>query len=122
MQTEIRTNTRFSMKPTQDGVYKRCIKRPMDFILSMLAIIVLGPILLNEFLMKIVMKVISNGEIKIYDGKQKIELLDVRDAADAIVALLKTDYRKWNKTYNLSAGRTYTLDEVVRIISLIGKE
>ncbi|WNF38916.1 sugar transferase [Bacillaceae bacterium IKA-2] len=34
------------MEPSEGGIYKRFIKRPMDFILSLMAIIVLSPVLL----------------------------------------------------------------------------
>ncbi len=34
------------MEPSKGGIYRRFIKRPMDFILSMIAIIVLSPVLL----------------------------------------------------------------------------
>ncbi|MED3998181.1 sugar transferase [Peribacillus frigoritolerans] len=34
------------MKPTKDGIYRRFIKRAMDFILSLIAIVILSPILL----------------------------------------------------------------------------
>lgn len=44
MQTKIRPN--IEIKPDRGGIYKRFIKRPMDFILSLIAIIVLSPILL----------------------------------------------------------------------------
>jgi undecaprenyl phosphate N,N'-diacetylbacillosamine 1-phosphate transferase len=44
MQTEARTNT--IQLVNNGGVYKKYIKRPMDFILSLCAIIVLAPVLL----------------------------------------------------------------------------
>lgn len=44
MQTEIKPSYKPSLK--QGGLYKRFIKRPMDFILSLIAIIVLSPVLL----------------------------------------------------------------------------
>ena len=44
MQTEIRTNTVQHLD--NGGVYRKYIKRPMDFILSLCAIIVLAPVLL----------------------------------------------------------------------------
>jgi undecaprenyl phosphate N,N'-diacetylbacillosamine 1-phosphate transferase len=44
MQTEIRPNT--VQLVNNGGVYRRYIKRPMDFILSFCAIIVLAPVLL----------------------------------------------------------------------------
>lgn len=50
MQTEVRSNINPYMPPVQQppkgGVYRRYIKRPMDFILSLCAIIVLSPVLL----------------------------------------------------------------------------
>ena len=46
MQTENITNTNVSMQSTESGMYRRYIKRPMDFILSLIAIIVLSPVLL----------------------------------------------------------------------------
>lgn len=45
MQTEVRTNaTRATIQ--QGGIYRRFFKRPMDFILSLTAIIVLSPVML----------------------------------------------------------------------------
>ncbi|MGR6836815.1 sugar transferase [Syntrophomonas erecta] len=44
MQTEVRTNT--VQLVNNGGVYRKYIKRPMDFILSLTAIIVLAPVLL----------------------------------------------------------------------------
>lgn len=47
MQTEIKTDMNpFLQKNTRGGVYKNYIKRPMDFILSLIALIVLSPVLL----------------------------------------------------------------------------
>ncbi len=44
MQTEVKSSYRPSLE--QGGLYRRYFKRPMDFILSLLAIIVLSPVLL----------------------------------------------------------------------------
>lgn len=47
MQTEIRPNIKPSLQlPINRGIYTRFIKRPMDFILSLIAIIVLSPVFL----------------------------------------------------------------------------
>lgn len=47
MQTEIKGNMKPVIKlPSKGGLYRRYFKRPMDFILSLVAIIVLSPILL----------------------------------------------------------------------------
>jgi lipopolysaccharide/colanic/teichoic acid biosynthesis glycosyltransferase len=46
MQTEIKQDIKPSLKLTRkDGLYRRYFKRPMDFILSLIAIIILSPIL-----------------------------------------------------------------------------
>lgn len=48
MQTEINPNIRPTLfRPAKGGIYRRCIKRPIDFILSLFAIIVLSPVLLT---------------------------------------------------------------------------
>lgn len=44
MQTEVKPSYRHSLN--QGGLYRRYFKRPMDFILSLIAIIVLSPVLL----------------------------------------------------------------------------
>lgn len=47
MQTEIKQNIKPSVQlPRKGGLYRRFFKRPMDFILSLIAIIVLSPVLL----------------------------------------------------------------------------
>lgn len=47
MQTEIKQNLNLSLKTnSKGGVYRRYFKRPMDFILALIAIIVLGPVML----------------------------------------------------------------------------
>lgn len=52
MQTEIKRNIKPSLqKPSKDGVYKRYIKRPMDFILVLIAILILSPVLLTVTLL-----------------------------------------------------------------------
>lgn len=48
MQTEINPNIMPALpRPSKGGIYRRYIKRPMDFILSLIAIIVLSPVLLT---------------------------------------------------------------------------
>lgn len=47
MQTQIRPNTNILIQyPSDGGLYRKYVKRPMDFILSLCAIIVLSPVLL----------------------------------------------------------------------------
>ena len=44
MQTEIKPD--IEVKPKKGGIYRRFLKRPMDFILSLMAILVLSPMLI----------------------------------------------------------------------------
>lgn len=47
MQTEIRQDYKTLIKqPNKGGIYRRYFKRPMDFILALIAIVVLSPVLL----------------------------------------------------------------------------
>lgn len=47
MHTALRSNTKLHVQhPAKIGVYRRYVKRPMDFILSLIAIIILSPFLL----------------------------------------------------------------------------
>ena len=47
MQTEVKQNIEPALQPLEKGgLYRRYIKRPMDFILSLIAIIVLSPVFL----------------------------------------------------------------------------
>ena len=47
MQTQMRPNIKLPIKHhSKSSIYKECIKRPMDFILSLIVIIILSPVLL----------------------------------------------------------------------------
>lgn len=47
MKTKIESNVEVPVqKPIKGGIYKRFVKRPMDFVLSLIAIIILSPVLL----------------------------------------------------------------------------
>ena len=51
MQTELKRNSNLINLPTNQitssrGIYRRFFKRPMDFILSLIAIIILSPVML----------------------------------------------------------------------------
>ena len=47
MQTEVKQNIESALQPLKKGgLYRRYFKRPMDFVLSLIAIIVLSPVFL----------------------------------------------------------------------------
>ena len=54
-----------------------------------------------DIIAKFVDNILQQKNILIQGGSQKIERIDVRDAASAVAALLKTDYRLWKPAYNV---------------------
>lgn len=75
-----------------------------------------------DVLAKFVEKAIKGENIIIQGGKQKMERLDVRDAADAIISILKIDYTKWDTLYNLGTNKSYTILEMAEKVKKIYKE
>lgn len=54
-----------------------------------------------DIIAKFVTNALQHQPILIQGGMQKIERIDVRDAAAAICRLLETDYRTWEPAYNV---------------------
>lgn len=75
-----------------------------------------------DLLSKLVERAVKNETITILGGQQRLERLDIRDAVDAITALLKTDYHLWEPVYNLGADNTYSILEISeKVIYLANK-
>jgi nucleoside-diphosphate-sugar epimerase len=51
--------------------------------------------------------------IRIIGGSQLLEYLDIRDAVDAVIKMLKTDSEKWKPVYNIGANNKYKLTDIV---------
>lgn len=62
-----------------------------------------------DFLTKIARKAIAGAPVTIIGGMQQMQRLDVRDAVDAIVTMLKSPTGKWKPVYNLGSGNLYRL-------------
>jgi nucleoside-diphosphate-sugar epimerase/carbamoylphosphate synthase large subunit len=65
-----------------------------------------------DFLSKIARTAIDGDTIHIVGGMQQMERLDIRDAVDAIIAMLKTNSAKWKHVYNLGSGQVFSLKEI----------
>ena len=65
---------------------------------------------------KLVRQALKNKKINIYEGRQQFGLLDVRDAASAILLIADSDSRNWYRVYNLGTDRVYTLREIAKIV------
>lgn len=76
----------------------------------------------NNALTTLVKNTLEGKIITILGGEQHIERIDIRDAVSAVVALLETDCRKWEKVYNLGPEQTFSINEVVAKIGQIAKE
>lgn len=72
-----------------------------------------------DLLYKLVESCVKNKAMKIIDGSQMMQKIDVRDAAAGIVNLLKTDSRLWDSVYNLGVKKSYTVKEIVGMVSEI---
>jgi nucleoside-diphosphate-sugar epimerase len=65
-----------------------------------------------DLLSKLTKKALSGESLRIVGGQQEIERLDVRDAIEAILAVIDLDPAKWKEAYNVGPGNTYHLIEI----------
>lgn len=75
-----------------------------------------------EIVSRFVTNAINKEPIKIIGGKQVFSNMDVRDAASGILALIKTDRKKWKKVYNLGCEWRHSIIEIAEIVKEIAKE
>jgi len=65
-----------------------------------------------DFLSKLVKKALTGEDIQIKGGHQQLEIMDVRDAASFIKAILESPVTSWRPVYNVGAGEVYSLKEI----------
>ncbi len=65
---------------------------------------------------KLVKSAVDTGKMSYVGGMQQFALLDIRDAAAALLALIRVPADSWEKVYNLGHNNITTLDEVVTAI------
>lgn len=79
----------------------------------------------NDFDIRLTNKFVKNalsGEpIKITGGSQILSYMDIRDAAEGVISLLKINPKKWKKIYNLGVEWTYSLVEIAEIVKTEAK-
>jgi nucleoside-diphosphate-sugar epimerase len=79
----------------------------------------LSSLLFNaRFINIFVNNALQGKPLKITGENQKFSFMDVRDAADGLIAFLATDCSEWDKVYNLGTGRQ---DIIVDIANLVKK-
>ena len=74
-----------------------------------------------DLIAKFVKKVLNNQTIELYDGSQRLQRMDVQDASQAIVELLKVDSAKWDIVYNVGVKESFTIQEIAEKVCEIGK-
>ncbi|AIO18621.1 UDP-glucose 4-epimerase [Candidatus Izimaplasma bacterium HR1] len=72
-----------------------------------------------DFISRITSNIYSGKPIKIVNGGNRFNGLDVRDATEGIIRLLSTSSSEWNKIYNFGAPNSYSYEEVIRRITEI---
>jgi nucleoside-diphosphate-sugar epimerase len=72
-------------------------------------------LIISDIASKFAQKVLQHEPIKILGGTQTFEILDIRDAVNAIKALLKIPPSKWKKVYNVGANKTYNIKNIARM-------
>lgn len=70
-----------------------------------------------DFLSKFVRNAIKGESINIIDGTQRMELLDIRDAVNAIIIMLKSNSEFWKPVYNLGSGQIESLIVIARKVN-----
>jgi nucleoside-diphosphate-sugar epimerase len=71
----------------------------------------------ERVLSKIVRRAINKEFVEIHGGDQQFSYLDKRDAAAAIIAFAEKGDNHWNRTFNLGAEQSYSLTEIVNLVS-----
>lgn len=65
---------------------------------------------------KLIDKALCGEELIVLSGPQYYGFLDVRDAADAITAVINSDPMSWSEVYNLGTNESYTLEDIVKTV------
>lgn len=65
---------------------------------------------------KLVKSAVDTGKITCVGGMQQFALLDIRDAAAGLHAILKIPTGSWKTVYNLGHSNVSTLDEIVSVV------
>lgn len=79
----------------------------------------IGPGFDQRVVNKMVKAALRAGVVSVRGGNQKFDYMDVRDAADAIAAIVESDSGRWRPVYNLSSDHPATLSEIAETVSFV---
>lgn len=76
----------------------------------------IGPGMEQRVVTKLIRKVMNGQKLTITNGTQLFQYMDIRDAAEAILALLNTDIKNWKKIYCVAPDIQVSLQEIAQIV------
>ncbi len=77
----------------------------------------IGPGFDQRITNKLVDAALAKKELRVKRNRQVFGFLDVRDAAEGIIRLIRTDPAGWKPVYNLGNGAGYTLPEIAATVA-----
>lgn len=80
----------------------------------------IGPEFEQRITNKLVAQAVAGNDLQIVGGRQRFGFLDVRDAANALIAILNSNPELWDEVYNLGTNESYTLEEIAQEVCSIG--
>ena len=92
---------------------KVCASRGVAFTSVRLSSLV-GPGFDQRVLNKMIRSGLRTGSITVGDNPARYGYLDVADACEGLLALLRLDPEAWSPVYNLGSGGTWTLEDMGR--------
>ncbi len=77
----------------------------------------IGPEFEQRIINRLVRQAIESSSIKVDDDNQKFGFLDVEDAVNGLIAIIKNEKgHKWEKVYNMGSAKAYSLKEIAKTI------
>lgn len=77
----------------------------------------IGPQFKERLVNKMILNAKNSGVIKIVGGKQVFSFLDIRDATEGLVTMIKASSQKWQNVYNLGTSEQYSIMQIAETIS-----
>ncbi|MDD2323778.1 MAG: NAD(P)-dependent oxidoreductase [Bacteroidales bacterium] len=98
-----------------------CSTNNCDFTSLRLAGLI-SPKLEKRLINRFIDQVLEGKDIVISGGEQQFAYLDVRDAAQGIIAITQIDPSKWNTIYNLGNIVSYNIMEIAESVVQVAKD
>ncbi len=81
----------------------------------------IGPAFDERITNKFVAQALNGKDLHIIGGIQQFGFLDVLDAAEGLIAVLKSDPVNWQEVYNFGINKSYTITEIAACVCELSK-